>query len=88
MATMQRSKLRHAIQTWKQKATQRGKQLKQVNKRLRELAQSRDQWKRKAQARQTRIAQLCAEVQRLKHAKKNHATIPVDIAIHYRQSRP
>ncbi len=87
MATMQRSKLRHAIQTWKQKAIRRGQQLKQATKRLRELAQSREQWKRKAQARQTRIAQLCAEVQRLKHAKKKPAITPVDIATPCRPSR-
>lgn len=87
MATMQRSKLRHAIQTWKQKAIRRGQQLKQANKRLRELTQSRDQWKRKAQTRQTRIAQLCVEVQRLKSAKKPPVIAPVDIATRCRPSR-
>lgn len=70
MATMQRSKLRQSIQAWKQRALRRGKQLKQANKRLRDLVQSRDRWKQKAQARQTRIAQLHAEVQRLKQTKK------------------
>jgi len=57
MATMQRSKLRDSVQTWKQKAIRRGKQLKQANKRLRDLVQSRDQWTRKAQTRQARISQ-------------------------------
>ncbi|MCP4286878.1 MAG: hypothetical protein GY792_20940 [Gammaproteobacteria bacterium] len=71
MATMQRSKLRDSVQTWKQKAIRRGKQLKQAHKRLRDLVQSRDRWKRKAQTRQARILQLHAEVQRLTHAKKN-----------------
>ncbi len=70
MATMQRSKLRQAIHTWKQKAIRRGKQLKLANKRLRDLAQSRDRWKGKAQARLAQLAQFHAEIQRLKGAKK------------------
>ena len=66
MATMQRSKLRQSLQTWKNKAIHRRKQLKQANKRLRELGQSRDQWKRKAQAGQARIVALQAENRRLR----------------------
>jgi hypothetical protein len=49
MTTGQRSKLQHAVQAWKTKALRRGQQLKQANKRVRELTQSRDQWKQKAQ---------------------------------------
>ncbi len=57
MATMQRSKLRDSVPTWKQKAIRHGTQLKQAHKRLRDLVQSRDRWKRKAQTRQARILQ-------------------------------
>lgn len=66
MATMQRSKLRQSVQTWKNTAIRRGRQLKQVNKRLKELLHSRDQWKRKAQARHTKITDLQAEIRQLR----------------------
>ncbi len=82
MATMQRSKLRQSVHTWKSKAIRRGKQLKQIHKRLRELGQSRDQWKLKAQAGQARIAALQAENRRLRQyldtAKKTPSPGPVD----------
>jgi len=91
MATMQRSKLWRSVQTWKTKAIRRGKQLKQATKRVRELEQSRDQWKRKAQARHTKLSALQAEVQclrqRLDTAEKNHSTAPVDIPTVFRLFR-
>ena len=58
MTTGQRSKLQHAVQAWKTKALRRGQQLKQANKRVREVTQSRDQWKRKAQARHATLSAL------------------------------
>jgi chromosome segregation ATPase len=82
MATIQLSKLRQSVQTWKNKAIRRGKQLKQLHKRVRELGQSREQWKSKAQAGQARIAALQAENRRLRReldtAKKTPSPGPVD----------
>ncbi len=66
MATMQRSKLQHAVQRWKTKAIQRGKSLKQIKKRLKELTSSRDQWKHKAQARQANVMALQHENRQLR----------------------
>ncbi len=66
MTTRQRSKLQHTAQAWKTKALRRGQQLKQANKRIRELTQSRDQWKRKAQARHATLSALHVEVKRLR----------------------
>ena len=65
MPTLQRSKLRHSIQTWKEKALARRTQLKALKKRIAELVQSRDAWKQKAQQRQHQIMELQAENARL-----------------------
>ena len=85
MATIQRSKLRQSVQTWKSKAIRRGKQLKQLHKRVKELGHSREQWKLKAQAGQARIAALQAENRRLRQslntAKKTPSSGPVDMPI-------
>ncbi len=75
MTTTQRSKLQQSIQRWKNKAIQRGKSLKQLNKRLKELAASRNQWKRNAQARHPQLIAVQRENrqlrQRLNAAEKN-----------------
>jgi hypothetical protein len=65
MPTLQRSKLLHSIQTWKEKALARRAHIKALKKRLAELAQSRDGWKRKAQHRQQQILTLQVENARL-----------------------
>ncbi len=91
MTTGQRSKLQHAVQAWKTKALRRGQQLKQANKRIRELTQSRDQWKRKAQARHATLSAVRVEVthlrQRLGGPEKNPPTAPVDMPTVFRPSR-
>lgn len=65
MPTLQRSKLLHSIQTWKEKALARRAHIKALQKRIAELVQSRDAWKRKAQQRQQQIMELHAENTRL-----------------------
>ena len=69
MPTLQRSKLLHSIQTWKEKALARRAQIKALKKRMTELVLSRDEWKRKAQQRQQQILTLQAENARLAMVK-------------------
>jgi uncharacterized coiled-coil DUF342 family protein len=82
MAAIQLSKLRQSVHTWKNKAIRRGKQLKQIHKRVKELGQSRDRWKLKAQTGQARIAVLQAENRQLHRelemTKKRPSPAPVD----------
>ena len=69
MPTCQRSKLRHSIQTWKEKALARRARIKALQKRIAELVQSRDAWKRKAQQWQQQFLDLQAENARLQARK-------------------
>jgi cell shape-determining protein MreC len=82
MATTQRSKLQQSVQRWKNKAIQRGKSLKQLKKRLKELVASRNHWKRKAQDRQTQMIALQRENRQLRQhlnsTEKNPSPGPVD----------
>jgi hypothetical protein len=65
MPTLQRSKLRQSIQTWKEKALARRARIKALKKRIVELIQSREAWKRKAQQYQHQNKALLAENARL-----------------------
>jgi hypothetical protein len=62
---LQRSKLLHALHTWKAKAIARRQENVALTKRMVELTQSRDAWKEKALASQALIVELQAENRRV-----------------------
>ena len=67
MAYSQRSKLVYAVSQWKTKAIARRKQVDALTKRILELTRRRDAWKSTAQAHQTLIDELRAELHHQSH---------------------
>ena len=62
--------------TWKEKATTRRMNIKQLQKRLKELTLSRDTWKLKATARQATIKELQEEIRQLRQQIHNSKKTP------------
>jgi chromosome segregation ATPase len=66
MSIPQRSKLLHSLRQWKTKAIARREQIEALKKRLGELTDSRDTWKRKAHACHGRETSLQIEMKGLR----------------------